>query len=796
MQPQSPRFALLWIFAGTLLAERVPNRYIVELTTPSVAEQVQQTKQKVRSIQAESHRARIQAEHASLRAQIESGNAKVLDTVETVTNALFVETTDPSALGALPNVKRVVPVRMMHMLLDRAVLLHKVADAWNQIGGTDNAGAGSKIAIIDTGIDVSHPGFQDSSLTLPDGFPKVNAATDTSFTNNKVIVARSYVQLLPNRDPDSSARDRVGHGTALAMTAAGVRNAGPLATITGVAPKAYLGSYKVFGTPGYNDNASDDAILKAIDDAVADGMDVISLSLGDPLAPRLSDDVDAQAVERATKAGVIVVVAAGNAGPDLNTIASPGTAPSAITVGAVSNDRTFASTAELQGLAPFIAYDGNGPTPPAAITGTIVDVGTIDTNGLACGTLPSNSLSNKIALILRGTCTFETKLNNAQRAGATAALLYAAASSPDPIYMDVGAATLPAQMISFDSGTAIKNSLGQSATATLQFTLHPVPLNGNRLTDFSAAGPNVDGGIKPDLAAVGENIYVATQTADPNGDMYNSSGYVLVDGTSFSTPLVAGAAALLKAARPGLTVDQYRSMLINSAAALQAHTGGAATIQQSGTGSLDMSAALRANASVTPVSLSFGSGGGDAQANATLTLTNTGSTDDTFTLTPVASKGGVTPALGMPQVKLAAGASATVPVAWSASGMTAGTYEGVITISSASTGGQQNVPYWYAATGGAANVVLLDGITSARRGSIQKDALLIRVTDQSGVTLADFQPAVTVVSGGGTVTGLHSHDSDVPGLIGVDVQLGLISGSNVFQIDAGSASIRVAITGR
>lgn len=778
------------------MAERVPNRYIVELTTPSVAEQVQQTKQKVRSIQAESHRARIQAEHASLRAQIESGNAKVLDTVETVTNALFVETTDPSALGALPNVKRVVPVRMMHMLLDRAVLLHKVADAWNQIGGTDNAGAGSKIAIIDTGIDVSHPGFQDSSLTLPDGFPKVNAATDTSFTNNKVIVARSYVQLLPNRDPDSSARDRVGHGTALAMTAAGVRNAGPLATITGVAPKAYLGSYKVFGTPGYNDNASDDAILKAIDDAVADGMDVISLSLGDPLAPRLSDDVDAQAVERATKAGVIVVVAAGNAGPDLNTIASPGTAPSAITVGAVSNDRTFASTAELQGLAPFIAYDGNGPTPPAAITGTIVDVGTIDTNGLACGTLPSNSLSNKIALILRGTCTFETKLNNAQRAGATAALLYAAASSPDPIYMDVGAATLPAQMISFDSGTAIKNSLGQSATATLQFTLHPVPLNGNRLTDFSAAGPNVDGGIKPDLAAVGENIYVATQTADPNGDMYNSSGYVLVDGTSFSTPLVAGAAALLKAARPGLTVDQYRSMLINSAAALQAHTGGAATIQQSGTGSLDMSAALRANASVTPVSLSFGSGGGDAQANATLTLTNTGSTDDTFTLTPVASKGGVTPALGMPQVKLAAGASATVPVAWSASGMTAGTYEGVITISSASTGGQQNVPYWYAATGGAANVVLLDGITSARRGSIQKDALLIRVTDQSGVTLADFQPAVTVVSGGGTVTGLHSHDSDVPGLIGVDVQLGLISGSNVFQIDAGSASIRVAITGR
>src|SRR5207245_9892974 len=100
-----------------------------------------------------------------------------------------------------------------------------------------------------------------------------NATLVLSSLTTKTLGGRSYCSLLPNRDPDHSARDHVGHGTALAMVAAGVRNAGPLATIAGVAPKAWLGNYKVFGTPGYNDAASDDAILKAIDDAVADGMD-------------------------------------------------------------------------------------------------------------------------------------------------------------------------------------------------------------------------------------------------------------------------------------------------------------------------------------------------------------------------------------------------------------------------------------------------------------------------------------------------------------------------------------------
>ena len=199
-----------------------------------------------------------------------------------------------------------------------------------------------------------------------------------------------------------------------------------------MAPAAFLGNYKVFGTPGWNDYSSDTAIIKAIDDAVSDGMDIISLSIGSDLAPRLADDLEVQAVERATQAGVIVVVAAGNNGADLNTISSPATAPSAIAVGATSNLRTFGTSLEVSDLSTFAALPGNGFQPSTPIAGTLRDVASVDNDGQACSALQAGSLAGTIALILRGNCTFETKLNNAQNAGAIGAVVYAARGFAEP----------------------------------------------------------------------------------------------------------------------------------------------------------------------------------------------------------------------------------------------------------------------------------------------------------------------------------------------------------------------------
>src|SRR5258708_17905110 len=114
--------------------------------------------------------------------------------------------------------------------------------------------------------------------------------------------------------------------------------------------------------------------------------------------------------------------------------------------------------------------------------------------------------------------------------------------------------------------------------------------------------------------------------------MYDSRRYVLVGGTSFSTPLGAGAAALIKSARPGLSVDQYRSLLINSAAAAQTHAGQIPGIQQAGAGLLDASAARRSTVTANPSSLSLGAGSARPQNNRVLTITQPGSCAQTFAI--------------------------------------------------------------------------------------------------------------------------------------------------------------------
>ena len=228
-------------------------------------------------------------------------------------------------LKSLPGVANVIYLPPLHRHLDRATGLTQVPTAWSAVGGVDNAGAGVKIAVIDSGIDQSHAAFQDTAFSVPAGFPR----GDASFTNHKVIVARSYVSQLGTAD-DNSPRDRVGHGTAIAMIAAGERNTGPLATITGVAPKAWLGNYKIYGSPGVNDQTSGGAMIQALEDALSDGMDVAALATGDPALsgpldrasgcasnppvsirpyiPSDACDIRAQAVENAVKLGLTVVV--------------------------------------------------------------------------------------------------------------------------------------------------------------------------------------------------------------------------------------------------------------------------------------------------------------------------------------------------------------------------------------------------------------------------------------------------------------------------------------------------------
>jgi len=794
----------LWVFFAWLpafAAGTLPNRYIVELAAQPVAQHVSD-RRLLHSAEAERQRALVRAQQAAVSALVQRAHGRVRGAVENIADALFVEIPDSEAaqLANIPGVARVLPVRMFHLLLDHALVLHNVPQAWSQVGYT-NAGAGIRIGMIDTGIDIGHPGFNDAGFTAPAGFPVADSQADLAYTNNKVIVARSYAALFASPDPDPSAADHMGHGTATAMAAAGVTNAGPLATITGVAPQAYLGSYKVFGTPGFNDGASEDAILAALEDALTDGMDIVSLSLGSDLAGLPQGDPEVQALHVLAAAGVIPVVAAGNNGSDPNTIASPGTAPDAITVGASNNDRFFAASAQVQGGNSLIAVPGDGANSPSPITAPLADVSALDGNGLACGAFPANSLAGAIAFIFRGTCTFESKLDNVQAAGAVGALVYDNVATESPVMMAVGAATLPAEMISDQDGLNIKGALSAGQTATLNFALGPFYTNPASLAAFSAAGPNVDFSIKPDLVAVGENMYTAAERLDPTGDIYNATGYAVEQGTSFSTPLVAGAAAVLKQFRPGLTVAQYRSLLIDSAAPASVVPGTAARVQQAGGGVLDVLTAINDEAALAPVSLSFGHGGSSINAVQPLIITNAATVADTFQVAVAPrDSSGPAPILSTASVQLAPGASAPVYVVFQAAGMVPGQYEGNITVQGAHSGVVSHAAYWYAVDSQApAHITTLYNAGSTApepAGSRLDGAVVFRISDASGVPLPGAAPVVTAATAGARVVGISSMDSIVPGAFSLSVRLSSTPGANAFQIQAGSITVQVTITGQ
>ena len=387
------------------------------------------------------YRAQLEREQANFksRAALVSPGLRVRTELRALANAVSIEApgTEVAAIAALPGVKRVELVQEFHATLDASVALINAHAMWDRVGGTSQAGEGIKIAILDTGIDITNPLFSDDGYTAPANFPKFNN-NNQSLTNNKVIAAKSFLST------SATAQDQNGHGTNVAGIAAGNFNTvSPLGLISGVAPRAYLGNYRVLDRNG---SGPTDAIASAIETAVSDGFDVLNLSLGGNAGSSL--DFLARTVENAVAAGRVVAVAAGNSGnggtDDEASIKSPGIAPSAITVAASTNShlagpRTTAvlavTGAEGSALASVKSSRGIGASNPSLLDAAIgplpfVDVRTLDNGARGCNGFAANSLSGKIALIERGgkppaePCTFTDKVNAADRAGARAVIIF------------------------------------------------------------------------------------------------------------------------------------------------------------------------------------------------------------------------------------------------------------------------------------------------------------------------------------------------------------------------------------
>ena len=497
-------------------------------------------------------------------------------------------------IRSLPEVLAIVPNRKYNRLLTKSNDLMNAPETWQFSGGQSNAGKGIKIGIIDTGIDHTHIMFNDEGYELPDGFP----LGDANFTNNKIIVARVFTK---NGDSieDSTPRDRNGHGTHVASCAAGSLNTvSPLGLISGFAPNAYLGNYKVFTS----DFTTLEQIIGALEACVEDGMDVVNLSLGSESYINTLLDPEALAIKNAIKAGVVVVAAAGNSG-ETETIGAPGQIPEVITVGSLTNAHNsvlsngasiammnvYADGREiLSGEEAVLGPDVDFFLRPFLGRFELVDADNYDgrsfggdQDGLICESLIGGYADNKWILVQRGICTFTSKIDRVQEIGGWGALIYNnsnAEEGPDELLLgpSVSGTQIPSYFLSHNTGLLVKDAIATSSIVEVEF--YPaIPSEREQtpfgLSTFSSLGPSLGYSVKPEIVAIGEGSYAATQDDFPGEFPYSFfeqtafdlSGFSFSNGTSFSSPRVAGAAALIKQMNPTWKHADIKSAIVISA---------------------------------------------------------------------------------------------------------------------------------------------------------------------------------------------------------------------------------------
>lgn len=497
--------------------------------------------------------------------------------------ALQLSAADAQKLHALPGVTAVYP-SLVFEVPDLGTSLDMI-DAPAIDSGYD--GSGVLVAVIDTGIDYTHPDLGGCVAIGPGcrvrgGWDFVGDDFDARSPDPQRRIP------MPGPDP----QDPHGHGTHVA----GIIGAD--GGVRGVAPGVDFLALKVFGRSG---SSTADIILASLEMAHALGADVINMSLGASF--QWPQYPTSRASDRLVDRGIVVVASAGNSGAyGLYAGGAPALGQKVLSVASVNNTHSLARLFRLpdgteMGYVPMVY---SGPIPTEGVSPTLVHVGMGNDPDDYRDEHGNSRVAGKTALIERGLAPFSDKVSLAMAAGAEVAVIYnnvPGSFAGTLQFPDID--WIPALSISREDGLAILARMEHDAVAltwTDEQRSLPDP-TGGQTSSFSSWGPAPDLTLKPDIAAPGGNI----RSLEPGG------GYRSSSGTSMSAPHVAGAAALMRQAHPRISAAAVQSLLMNTARPyVYATTPFLEPVHRQGAGMVDVLAALHAEVAIKPAKLSLG----------------------------------------------------------------------------------------------------------------------------------------------------------------------------------------------
>ncbi len=583
---------------GPVVAKSKTGSYIVVMKADPLVRTVKQ--KDLNSAPAKQRKAAIRKTHDNVMNEAGVSTSRRTTDFSNALNGFAVRTDLAGAqrLAKEPSVQVVLPDELRQPTAVPAsgnTPPHAATNGLNAfLGLTDKGGAYSRgvtgegvlVGVIDSGVWPEHPSFRDNG-TLPPA-PTFDTsersacafgnsawnANDTAFAcNNKLVGAREFLDTYrANTGLESyefdSARDNEGHGTHTASTAAG--NAGVRAnifgvskgTVSGIAPRAQVIAYKALGDGGgYTSDLS-----AAIDQAVADGVDVINYSIGGGANTVSADTI---AFLFAADAGVFTAVSAGNSGPGDATIGGPADVPWVTGVGATTYPTFYQGSIKLDGGKSYVGGSVTKSSPKAEL----VDAATAGLAGATgadlcvAGTLDPAKVTGKIVLCGRGGNGRIAKSFEVQRAGGVGMVLYNQVDV-DNIFTDNF--YVPTVMVDNTPGVAIRSWVSSKAHPRGQLVAGGVgkaPFKTPTVAYFSSRGENPTAGdiIKPDISAPGVQVMAGNTPAPSPGTQPAGELFQAIAGTSMASPVVAGSYALLKQAHPHWSAAAAKSALMTTA---------------------------------------------------------------------------------------------------------------------------------------------------------------------------------------------------------------------------------------